>query len=447
MPMVAKVQNRMTMLIRSSNPLLGCWVWPIEDEMTHKAEHNARPAAPDVSAIRRTWPTLLNAAGVPLLLLGLITSPAAAAEYQLARGDVVEIGVSGAPELHRRIMIGDDGKIYIPMLGELGVVGRSTSELRTQIHNLLVAQHAFVNPEVTVDVAEYRPINVGGAIAKPGAYPFRPGMTVRDAIVLAGGYGRRDLTDPAEARDQYRALSITFVKLQIQIARFQAELGGKTELTLNRLDGHPIEAALVAQIRDLEAQQLKIDQDNYHRETAHLEKLIEQTNDQITALVAEQTHQQSVVAQKEGGVARAQALYQKSLVSVGRLEDEQRDIAKYKADLLEVQARVAQTRRDSEEYQNNLQKLANQMRSDTMQRLEASLTELGTIKLQLATAAEKAGYTEAEILGVGQLRGFIIFRKNHQDVVAERDTELLPGDTLEITLAPPSTPVALRSGE
>jgi polysaccharide export outer membrane protein len=49
----------------------------------------------------------------------------------------------------------------------------------------------LINPEVTVSILEYRPLFVNGEVEKPGGFPFSPGLTVRKAISLAGGFKER----------------------------------------------------------------------------------------------------------------------------------------------------------------------------------------------------------------------------------------------------------------
>ena len=150
-------------------------------------------------------------------LLAALIQPAvtpALADYLLRPGDVVEISVSGAPDFHRRTMISDDGKVSFPLLGEIGAADLAVSQLRARVRDGLAARKAFDNPDVTVEIVEYRPVYVSGDVAKPGAVPYRPGMRVRDAVAVAGGLdvmqlrGRDVLVQAVEARGEYEKLLI-----------------------------------------------------------------------------------------------------------------------------------------------------------------------------------------------------------------------------------------------
>jgi polysaccharide biosynthesis/export protein len=385
-----------------------------------------------IPAVGRIW-------GLAVLWLVLLLQWAATpalAEYRVHRGDVLEIAVAGAAGLHRRIMIDDDGKIYFPLIGELTADGLSLSQLRARIHDRLVAGHAFTDPDVTVDIAEYRPLYVTGDVAKPGAYTYRPGMTVRDAIALAGGFGRGG---PLDARERYDALSVDAVRLQVRTARLRAELAGASRLDLDPLRTDGPMRPILSEFAGMEAEQLTADQNDYDNEKAHLVRLITDTQQQISALLAEQTHQQSALVQQERDAARVKALFQKSLVQIVRVEDEQRAMTNSQTQLFEVEARIAQARRDLEDYTRRLQKAAAQRKIDVLKRLEATTAELATVRIHLAALGGNAhnvgAGSEQGLWDYGPSPDVVIFRKKRgqqQRIVATEGTNLLPGDTLEV---------------
>src|SRR5712691_9167992 len=164
------------------------------------------------------------------LVIQLIPMPALA-DYLVDRGDVLEISSSAAPGLHRRTPVSDDGKIFLPLIGEISVVGLSLSQLRLRVQDLLVAEN-IRNPDVTVEIVVYRPVYVDGAVAIPGAYPYRPGLTVRDAVELADGYDVMQWGDlnVVVARGDARRLSLELVNQAVRVARLQAALAGQTEI-------------------------------------------------------------------------------------------------------------------------------------------------------------------------------------------------------------------------
>lgn len=111
--------------------------------------------------------------------------------YQLGSGDVITIVVFGEEDLKReKIRLTDAGTISYPVLGELRVLGLTVGELEKIITDGLRGRY-LVNPRVSVSVDEYRPFFISGQVERGGSYPFQPGLTVRKAVSIAGGFKER----------------------------------------------------------------------------------------------------------------------------------------------------------------------------------------------------------------------------------------------------------------
>src|SRR5262249_27343300 len=144
-------------------------------------------------------PSLRRMAAVLIGILGLTFADRASAEYLLAPGDVLEITALGMPDLKQNTTIDVDGQAYFPVLGQMKAAGLSLPQLRNKAREL-VPRNVFrrrtqegrdypvivTADEVNIDVAQYRPVYLDGDVAKPGAQAYRPGLTVRQAISLAG---------------------------------------------------------------------------------------------------------------------------------------------------------------------------------------------------------------------------------------------------------------------
>lgn len=113
--------------------------------------------------------------------------------YQLAAGDRLRINVFGHPDVSGEFEVDGDGSITFPLLGQVAAAGRSVNELKTHVAAQL-NENYLVNPRVSVDVLNYRPFYILGEVEKPGSYPYQLGMTVRQAVALAGGFTRRAVT-------------------------------------------------------------------------------------------------------------------------------------------------------------------------------------------------------------------------------------------------------------
>jgi len=116
-------------------------------------------------------------------------------EFKLGPDDVVEVFVYKEPELSTTVVVRPDGKISLPLIGELSVNGKAALELQREITQKLT--HFIAEPNVNVIVKEVNSakVSVLGEVKTPGMYKIKDRATVLDAVALAGGfteYARRD---------------------------------------------------------------------------------------------------------------------------------------------------------------------------------------------------------------------------------------------------------------
>ena len=126
-------------------------------------------------------------------MLVLVVSPTFAqdaANYRLGTGDSVSIKVYQEEDLSIQTRISDTGSISYPLLGTIQAVGLTVQQLEDKITQGLKGDY-LINPRVNVSIAEYRQFYVNGEVNGPGAYSFVPGLTVRKAISIAGGFAER----------------------------------------------------------------------------------------------------------------------------------------------------------------------------------------------------------------------------------------------------------------
>lgn len=107
----------------------------------------------------------------------------------LTAGDVVKLTFPGAPELNQSQKIQSDGKINLPMIGEVDAGGRTLADLQQRLEVLYRPQLQNTTVVVTLE-SSVTPVVIGGAVAKPGKYQFDRPTTVLQAIMEAGGPDR-----------------------------------------------------------------------------------------------------------------------------------------------------------------------------------------------------------------------------------------------------------------
>lgn len=111
-------------------------------------------------------------------------------DYPLGVGDKIRITVFGEEDLSMEVQLSDAGTISYPFLGEITVLGRTIGGLAERITEGL-SDGYLVSPSVSVTVLEYRPFYIHGEVEDPGGYPYQPGLTLQQAVALAGGFTER----------------------------------------------------------------------------------------------------------------------------------------------------------------------------------------------------------------------------------------------------------------
>ena len=106
-------------------------------------------------------------------------------------GDQLRIAVFDEPNLTGEFPVDPAGSVALPLLGKILVKGKTTSGLAQEISHRLMEGGFVLEPRVTVDVLQYRPIYVLGEVAAPGEYAFTSDLTLLQAVAKAGGFTAR----------------------------------------------------------------------------------------------------------------------------------------------------------------------------------------------------------------------------------------------------------------
>jgi len=110
--------------------------------------------------------------------------------YRLGIDDKVRMVVYGEEQLSGDYVIGSQGAIAPPLIGQVVIAGLTVDEAQRKLTDAYAA--SYINdPKVSLDVIEYRPFYILGEVNKAGQYPYRIGMTVLRAVATAEGFTYR----------------------------------------------------------------------------------------------------------------------------------------------------------------------------------------------------------------------------------------------------------------
>ncbi|MFD2250368.1 polysaccharide export outer membrane protein [Pseudochelatococcus lubricantis] len=393
-------------------------------------------------------PVLYRGTVATVLFISVLSLPPARAraEYLLDAGDVVEIVLYGVADFNRRAAVNIDGNVAVPFLGEVRAAGLSIAGLREEIARRLEAEGYFRGPHVTVELTELRPFYISGDITRPGAHPFRPGLTVRHAIALAGGYNvlrfqaENPLLATPEIQGRYDSLWVDLVTRQARVLALQAAMEGRTDIDFSVLNSAPLPKATIDKLTQLERTGTNLRLETHRRQLDYLRRVVAQAEQEIKPLEELVTRQDESLAMQIGATERAAANSARGVTTNNRLDEERRALAFLRGQQIDARARLSAARRQLEEQRLALGRIESERQQGLAGELIGALAELERARSQVRATAEQllyAGAMRSQMYardGTGP--NLTIVRRNgsaEEHLQVSEDTPMQPGDVLEVS--------------
>lgn len=141
------------------------------------------------------WVAVAGIVGcTPVAETPAVTAPpvvaSAQSSYKVDADDQIKVSVFRHDDLSGQFQLDGAGNFSMPLVGEINARGLTTPEIEQLIETKLQDGY-LVEPQVTVEVLNYRPFYILGEVRTPGSYPYVNGMTVLTAVALAGGFTYR----------------------------------------------------------------------------------------------------------------------------------------------------------------------------------------------------------------------------------------------------------------
>ncbi|MCC6597808.1 MAG: polysaccharide export protein [Alphaproteobacteria bacterium] len=111
-------------------------------------------------------------------------------EYLLGPDDEIKMTVFGEEDLSGPYNVSATGTLSIPLIGDVQASGRTLKEIETEIVKKLKNGY-LIDPSVALSITKYRPFYILGEVRLPGSYSYVSGMSVLNAVALAGGFTYR----------------------------------------------------------------------------------------------------------------------------------------------------------------------------------------------------------------------------------------------------------------
>lgn len=393
-----------------------------------------------------------------ILAVGLGGGARAEASYRLAPGDVVEISLAGLPDQRQRATIQLDGTIALQAVGSLVVAGLTPAEFQARMEALMPTkifrsrtpdgreQVLVVRPgDVTTWVAEYRPIYVTGDVLTPGQQTYRPMMTVRQAITVAGGYSLLRSRagqigpDPVDLRRDHDALWTDYLKEYFHALRTRAELDGQETFDQRPPRTSPLPATVSLAVVQSEAESLKVSNADYRSERSFLERAAKEASDQVTALVQRELEEEKGVQADSQELERVNRLFGNGALVSPRVSESRRALLLSSSRRLETTVQLMRTRLQVEEYGRQLERVSNQRRINLLRELRDANIRVADLSVRIQAVSEKlrplGNVSSMPAAGNNVRSEAVIIRKAGQQwqrLSAIEDAEVEPGDVIEV---------------
>jgi polysaccharide biosynthesis/export protein len=381
------------------------------------------------------------------------------ARYVLERGDAVELSILGLAEAKFRAVVGPDGNVNLPLAGQVKAAGVLVGDLHAKVQNLVAAkpfrartqdgreQLVMVTPDqVMLSMAEYRPVYLNGDVSKPGQQEFRPGMTVRQAVALAGGYdiARFRMNNPvletADLRAEYDALWIRFATQQEYVVQLRSRLDGNKADQTDRVET-PVRTDTAQRVQKLASRDVSLRDAAYQEQRASYLEAIDNELRRITVLQQHAKRERDGAASDSIDFKRIQDAERRGIVSGARLADLRRTVLGSETRTLQADAKLIEAERSRDELKLKLQQLDSNHRIRLGGELQAVTLALETTRTKLQAVSEKLAYSglirSQLISGEFSRPRISIIRgagSQRQATLSEEDDELRPGDVVEVSL-------------
>jgi polysaccharide export outer membrane protein len=147
------------------------------------------------------------------------TSSIVSADYHVGAGDILLVQVYGEPSLSGQLPVDASGELDFPLIGRLKVAGMTPFEITQLLKSRLMAGY-INNPSITVSVHTYKsqPVQVLGAVSKPGIYFLRGPTSVMQILSEAGGVSPEGVNEVriTHANDQTQTVVVPYEQLLLQ---------------------------------------------------------------------------------------------------------------------------------------------------------------------------------------------------------------------------------------
>jgi len=382
---------------------------------------------------------------VAIALAWIVAPVMSAVAHELQPGDKLELRIDRVLPQPAQLTVGGSGGIRVPLLDRVAVAGLTPTEATERLNELYVERGLLVAPYINLSLLRTRPVFVTGDVREPGAYDHANGLTVQQAVALAGGlvnplFPSDPATMASDALADRAAAQAEIVSAELDIARHAAMLSGASSLEYSPSEPPQMAPSALEGIVAAASQQLQIERNLLREELTQIRSQIEDASEEIVAMKARRDELDLLIAIEEEEVERLSSLRDSGYGTTRTLTQAQRQLSMTRSLRLEQDTRLAQAMRQRTE----LLRAQTRLRADTKAQAAAGVAE-SRVRAEIARARWVAA--GARLARAGELqsaqrtatmgpRARYALRRSAGASVrwVEPATPVKPGDTIEVDI-------------
>lgn len=392
----------------------------------------------------------------------------AQSDITLAPGDTVSFSVLGAPNLSREATVGVDGRVYLPLVGQVAAAGLTTDDLRATLGALLRDRaYRVIGPngedtwrrlqedELYVDIVSYRPVYVTGDVRSPGEVAYRPGLSVRQAMAIAGGVGR-PIEENSEAQILATLTERSLIRGRIEaqlttLERYKADLdaviAAKGEAPAEGGDAAGIDSAPSSELEEVAQHWLEARADLRQLTETGNRLVLDRMQNRLTVLEDLEDASKQDLRFEEEEFERTLQLSERGLVPTSTLSEARRGLLQSSTRALETSGEVLRMRLDMTRFSEDTKANLTSQEISLLEEIAVGTARMRELKEQFEAVNRRLALLGAtSVLDQEPSIVLSLFRATDPARSEEADPamSMQPGDVLEVTLSLPDPTATMQ---
>lgn len=338
--------------------------------------------------------------------------------------------------------VSDTSALVLPFLGPVPIGLMDVTELADEIAQRLQQKISLVQrPTVTLEVIEYPPVYVAGAVSRPGEYKFYPGLTVLQSLTMSGGPLRitsQQHLQTINLKGELQEIEQSLLRRSAKLARLRAEMEGSTDITFEQpLDMDPHYAAAIF---DQERVISQTRSNALARQLKAFAELGDLLNTEVDTLSQKLEGAENNIKSVEDQLNSVKTLVEQGLAIASRQLELERLLTAYRSDRLDILTSMMRARQGISEARRNLEGLHDTRRSEIASELQAERANFDQLKMKRETTQKLLienllDDDRSQRPGEDMPLVFTVSRRKDGQItqfVASETTALAPGDVVKV---------------